>query len=497
LALLVLAFVLMLTCALAFEGGADSPEGAETAERSATLEEVEALVGHDAAEFLLTELRRVQPPRRIRRLARYQAFQSWLGAGFDGQLPNQLVDPQAIPIPKGEDGLMETARVLARQRRMNRDAIATLEFPRRHWEGGFSSRLGSSQPPGLRLEIEWGVVEAFLEAMEDGEVSIDEAREIARLPANREMILAKSNRRSAGPRMTEESLAVLIAGAGSPDPLDRLWCWLNPANQFGYADLVMNQDRYRQIVAALEVRGDALSDEVCARLSLVVPSEIRADVTFALTVGGLEGSWATDEMVGESILSLKDDWNLLAAAIAEDTFRYLLPRFCLTPTGERPDCCEDLVRSRLDDQRYDPLFEMIAKTLLEGAAHLVACPACVSREGPQAAIGVEYISSFIDEVIHDGHILAADEYLCRGMCDDGPLYHLGRYLVWTVTDHDGPGAVGCLLEKGPIAVLNRAWEIEAASGAGVLTEELMSAVGALSVRLERSSKNALRIDVIG
>jgi hypothetical protein len=178
-------------------------------------------------------------------------------------------------------------------------------------------------------------------------------------------------------------------------------------------------------------------------------------------------------------------------------FRHLLPRFCLTPTGERPDCCEDLVRSRLDDQRYDPLFEMIAATVLEGAAHLVASPACSASESRQAAIGVEYISSFVDEVIRDGHVLAADEYLCQGMCEDGSLYHLGRYLARTVADHDGPGAIGRLLTKGPIAVLNRVWQIETASGAGVLTEELMSAVGALTVRLERSSKNALRIDVIG
>ena len=40
----------------------------------------------------------------------------------------------------------------------------------------------------MRLHIDWSVPEAFLDALGDGEVTMDEAREISRMPANREML---------------------------------------------------------------------------------------------------------------------------------------------------------------------------------------------------------------------------------------------------------------------------------------------------------------------
>jgi hypothetical protein len=492
--LLALALLLMLNCAANSTAAAAAPE----TEEASALEELDAMIDTESREFLVTELQRLEPPRRIRRLSRYQAFQVWLGAGFRGELPNQLVDPRAIPIPTGEGGVLETARFLARQRWANQHALAELLAHRRPAAAGSWRDSGTVAPPGLDVEIEWGVIEAFLRAMEDGEVSLDEAREIARLPANREMILA-SNRgcSSDEPRLSEESLAVLIAGAGSRDPLDRLWCWLNPANQFGYADLVINEDRYRQMVANLESRENELVGEVKDRVSLVAPFGIRANVRLSLTVSGLMGFWETDQLVGASVLPLKDEWDLLVATIAEDVFRHLLPRFCLTTTGGLPDGCEDLVRSHLDDQRYGPLFELIAVTVFEGAAHFVACPTCRPNEGPRAALGVQYIESFIHEVVRDGHLLPAHEYLCDGMCEDGPLYHLGRYLASTIVDHDGPGAIGDLLREGPIEVVNRAWEIQSESGSGVLTEEMMSVLDALSLRLERDLIDALRIEGTG
>ena len=55
-----------------------------------------------------------------------------------------------------------------------------------------------------------------------------------------------------------ESLAAMIRIAGSTDPLDRLWCWINSQNAFDYADLVQNADGYRLLLSELESHGDSL-----------------------------------------------------------------------------------------------------------------------------------------------------------------------------------------------------------------------------------------------
>jgi hypothetical protein len=484
-ALVVFAVALMFAC------------GAAAADSDDALRGLRALVGDQETEFLLTELGRIQPPQRIRRLARYQAFQVWLGGGFHGLLPNQLVDPQAIPIPEDEAGLLRAAGALAMQRKANREALARLEMPVRHWDRGF---LPASKPPpssGLQLVIDWSVVRGFLDASEDGEVTIEEARSIAGLPANREMISA-FNRASppTDPRLTVESLAVLIAGAGSRDPLDRLWCWLNPVNQLGYADIVMNEDRYRMMVADFDLHAEEIRNTVLERVSLVARSGVDMDLSFALTFCGLVQDWETNEMIGTNVVQFKDGWDLLTAAIAERVVRRLLPQLCRSVAEGPRDSYADLVCSGLADERYDGLFELISTTVLEGVVHLAGCPTCQVTEAPRAALGVEYIERFIQEVVVDCHVVAADEYLCGGMCEKGPLYHLGRYLARTVVDHDGAGALGSLLQKSPIAVLDRVWEIESERGSGVLSEEMMSALGGLSVRLERDSNPLARLEVV-
>jgi hypothetical protein len=413
-------------------------------------------------------------------------------------LPDQLVDPQAIPIPEDEAGLLRAAGVLAMQRRTNREALARLEMPVRYWVRGFSPASETPSSSGLQLVIDWSVVRGFLEALEDGEVTIDEARSIARLPANREMMTA-INRANAptDPRLTVESLAVLIAAAGSRDPLDRLWCWLNPVNQLGYADIVMNEERYRLMLEDFDLHAEDVRTAVLERVSLVAPSGVDVNLCFALTFCGLAQDWETNEMVGANVVQLKDDWDLLTAAIAEQAVRRLLPRFCRSVIDGPRDSYADLVCSGLADERYDGLFELISATVLEGVVHLAGCPTCRVSEAPRAALGVEYIEGFIREVVEGCHVIAADDYLCEGMCEEGPLYHLGKYLARTVIDHDGAGAVGSLLEKGPIAVLDRVWEIERERGFGVLTEEMMSALGGLSVRLERDPEAVVHLEMVG
>ena len=76
--------------------------------------ELDQLVSPSEKDFLLAELARIQPPVRIRDLAGYSQRQSDLGGGFYGMMPDQLADPDSIPVPKDEESLLAAAVCLAR-----------------------------------------------------------------------------------------------------------------------------------------------------------------------------------------------------------------------------------------------------------------------------------------------------------------------------------------------------------------------------------------------
>ena len=111
------------------------------------------------------------------------------------------------------------------------------------------------------MTIDVSVPEAFLEALDDGKVTLGEAREITQLQPNREVlevICAKCLGTEA--RVNEQTLAYLVWKAGSTEPLDRLWRWINPMNDFGYADLATHASEYASAIEEVKRHRHQLVD---------------------------------------------------------------------------------------------------------------------------------------------------------------------------------------------------------------------------------------------
>ncbi|MCK4774588.1 MAG: hypothetical protein KAT30_07370, partial [Candidatus Krumholzibacteria bacterium] len=285
--------------------------------------ELDELVIPAEKKFLLTELARVQPPERLRELSNYGQHQLALGGGFYGMLPEQLADRDSIPVPTDESGRLKAALCLARQRRINLDALRqvnpdyALAF-RGESLADFVDRVASegsqaNRPPGgMSLELDTSALTGFFLALADGEVNSDEAAALAALPSNQAML---QHRRNLGyvpePLPNTESLAEMIRMAGSADPLDRLWSWINPQNAFGYADLVQNASDYSRFLSELESHGEHLVAAVLSQIGSYASADLRFEARFAFTVGWAIRGWATPSMAGLNVEQVKDDWDHL------------------------------------------------------------------------------------------------------------------------------------------------------------------------------------------
>jgi len=459
--------------------------------------ELDGLVTPAEKQFLLTELARVQPPERLRELSGYGQRQLELGGGFYGMLPDQLTDPDSIPLPADEEGRIEAALCLARQRNVNLTALQqinpkyTLAF-RGESLSDFIDGIDPKSPTqfqprdGLKLTLDASALTGFFAALKDGEVDADEAASLSMLPSNQYML---QHRRDLGyvpdPLPDTETLAEMIRISGSTDPLDRLWCWINPQNAFGYSDLVSNASDYSQFLSEFENQRSRLAERVLGQIGPYTPSDLHSDVHFAFTVGWAIQGWATPEMVGLNIEQTKDDWDRLFQTLAEETYHRLQLDLCPTPTGEPAHDFSDLVAIETGDPRYDRLYEIITYCVLEGAANR-ACGRFVAADlADKVPAGAELMARFVDQVVEKGDVESADALINEGLKGNGPLYGLGWKLASLIAEQNGKRAVGDYQQQGPVRFFVYGATLAAESGDPLLTPEVMTAVDTLEKQLAR------------
>jgi hypothetical protein len=449
-------------------------------------EELAQLLAPDEAAFILHEVSRITPPERIKELDRYPERQSEQGGGFFGILPRQL-EMDAVPIPDSDTGVLRAAIALARQRSSNLAAIAELDpgYP-------FSFR-GSAIPdwpyqsiPGMSLHLDLSAIHGFLEAYGDSDISLDEASALVRQSTTQEMLRHRDSLSyMPSPKVTESSLTSMIARAGSSDPLDKIWNWLHPMNNFGYADLAINAEEYSSFVEEVALNGQRLTHKVVSNVGEFAPDGVVLNETYGFTVGFFIRGWATDKMPGLNIEQYKDDWEFLQGILTHETYHRLQLSLCPMSDGRQARTFEDLGYADLGDRRFDKLYALLAYTVLEGSANR-AMGDNISQEIPEnVTAGIQLIDEFVARVVLEEDLSAADDMIAGGLVSNGPLYSLGWYWAGLIAEEDGTQAVGELLQEGPVAFALRASELATRAGESTVSTDTRDAIQELDELLAR------------
>jgi hypothetical protein len=458
--------------------------------------ELDRLVTTAEMELLFTELGNVNPPGRLRELSKYSNHQSELGGGFYGMMPDQLVEMDSIPVSLDGSGMHEAALLLARQREVNNEALMAtnpdyaVSFRSETLED-FLSRLepaattDSGNASGLKLELDWSAFSGFFDALADGEITIEEARSLASLPSNQAML---QHRRNLGyvpePLPDTDSLAELISMAGSVDPLDRLWCWINSQNAFAYADLVQNSEDYLDLLSDLDKHGHQLEKAVLERIERFTPPGTRFESRFAFTVGWAIRGWATPQMAGLNLEQVKNDWHFLMGTMVEETYHRLQLQLIPMATGAQAEEFSDLTVVNTGDPSYDRFYECVTYTVAEGAANFVRGPFAAPYLPEKAIAGTEIIARFVSQVIEKGDLEAADALINEGLQGNGPLYGLGWKLASVIAEHEGPQAIGIHQQKGSVHFFIHGAELAAGQGEQLVSPDVILALKTLEEMIQ-------------
>ncbi len=468
----VVAIVALLTCLI---------QAAPCSGQVSLRGELHDLVNSEDEAFLLSEIHRIQPAVAIRRLAEFQRSQDTMGGAFCGLLPSQLTDVYALALPIDERGELEAAIAIARQRRINERALMDLGFPIVFSEGELP-KTAQRPPENMHLTIDWTVPVAFLDALDDGAITADEELQIARLPANLELIrYCRSCHGLSGRPLTENDLTFFITRAGSSSPLDRLWCWLNPMNHFGYADLVVNAKQYRHILDELELHSDEIAGAVLARVAPFLPPDTEIHETVALSICcPMFSEWATPRMASVNVEHLKLGWEHMIRALSAAVIRRLQLQPCSTPSGGTPVTIDDLVFDGATDPQYPQVQQLIWTAVYEGSAKYVAEPEM--RPGEQTDIdrGVALIEDSVAVATDRNANASLDRSVLRHPAAWRPLCAFGRHMARVITESYGPQEMLDLVQQGPAAFIERAAEIESEHGQDLLSREAMAAIRTLA-----------------
>jgi len=380
-------------------------------------------------------------------------------------------------------GAVETAVYLAHQRQTNLDALAELGFPLAYPSSPFGGIPPAQRPPSMTVSIDTSVPAAFLDALSDGEVTMAEARVVAQMPANQEILRFTCLRcEGAEPRVSEQTLAYLIWKAGSREPLDRLWRWVNPMNDFGYAGLANDPALYRELIEGLEDHSQELADAALARVAPFLPYGAGVDLRFAFTPGCLTGAWRTSSMSGSSVLHIRGGWE----EVVERISRAVYSSYLLQGSGGHGEIgSRGLLDARgLTDERLGVFLDLIASSVLEGTLDYVSDPS-PETEPLTLTRGVDFVNDLVLRLRDGSPAESARTLIDQGWGSGGPLCAVGRHLARIVAEHDGPLAVTELLERDCVDLFRRGLEIDAESEERRFDHELILMADELSEQFDR------------
>ncbi len=427
---------------------------AEQQETTARIYELQELLSLEEARFLLSQLQNFSSPADLRRLSELEKEQAQRGGGFFGIIPNYFTRADTLPLPDNFDHLIATALRLAQIREKNLHIASNpaFQFPLDFQGESLPSLTGETARKNIRLVFDFSVIEKLLALFSQPGATLAQAREIANHKIFREML---EHRRNLGyvpePLPDSEDLAYFIYLAASRQPVEQIWKWLNPWNNFGLADLYRNRADYRRLIQYWKQNRAQLEGLVTDRLARCVPQNVqfRDTVSFAVNFG--IRSWATRSSLGTNLIQFKDHYPLMLRTIAHESFHRLQLKICPVAASRKNKKkleFEDLVVSDFPREADRKFYRALTYIMLEGTATYVGGVDSSWISTPQLAAGKALLKELVATLYQKKNFESYEELINRGLRSNGPFYALGYTMSRLIAERDGSEQIGLLLQQG-------------------------------------------------
>ncbi len=421
---------------------------------TAKIDSLQASLSMEDARFLLGQLSRLKQPDDIYRLSAIEKNQSERGGGFYGIIPQYFADSNTIPVPEDFEGILECAVFLSGIRDHNSTIIAgsNFQYPLDFSGEAFSLPETYTRPPRWSVDIDLSLIHSLLDLYDRGTTTREEADSLA---ATGIVVNMLEHRRNLGyvpePLPDTGDMAEFIFRSASTAPVDQVWKWLNPWNDFCLADLYLNRVQYARLLVNLETHRGDIGDYILGRMYEFAPADIAFSERIGFAVNWGIRSWATSYGLGTNIVQFKDRYSQMLRSITHETFHRLQLRICPVDSSRvsrSPTSFDDLVFYGFkspDDRKF---YETISYVMLEGTATYVGGVDSTWDETLKMQTGYSILDSLYTAAYVAHNLDTAESLLNRGLKSNGPFYGLGYAMSRQIVDRGGHAMLGKLLQQG-------------------------------------------------
>lgn len=329
-----------------------------------------------------------------------------LAAGFAGYTPQN-----------GLSDLMETANRLHTVRAL----IACDFLP--EMKGREYQPVAVTDPASarLRLRFDFTAAHALLDYLEEPDVSVetrsaaDPAEKLADLPALRLLVAHRTQA-----KLTREELVLWLRRAQDPDPLNRLYEWVNPSAYYDFGGLAAQPEVWRAQLAEVERHRENLQARVQARLSRYLPVDLTLDApVYFLFAADVDG-WATNKGVGLDLEHFGDDFDYLARTIAHEVYHMA------QAARQHPLNTGTGAQNSPDAQLRDDLLSAVWR---EGMASLVGSFRADPPNRAEVDASFRQFEAAYDALYKKGRPAEFEQRVQDGLYEAAGFYYLGRSMA--------------------------------------------------------------------
>ncbi|GAB4180512.1 MAG: hypothetical protein Kow00108_16930 [Calditrichia bacterium] len=307
-------------------------------------------------------------------------------------------------------------------------------------------------PDNWKLYIDLSPIENLLSFFDQAEKNMEKAQKIANHPAFLEML---KHRRSLGyipePFPDSADLALFIFSAASQDPLQMIWKWLNPWNDFCLADLYMKKEKFTLMISSMKEHRAQLEKYILRKISQYTDKPVRFTDTLVFAVNWGIRSWATTRMLGSNLVQYKDDYQIMLRTLTHETFHRIQLQICPVDPSRRSGKVrefEDVTFRNFPDKKDRKLYETLSYIMLEGTATFTGGIHSSWQVDTLAVRGAKLLHEIYNALYVRNDFDTYDRLLNQGLKSNGPFYALGYYMTNKIVKKKGKSEIGKILRTG-------------------------------------------------
>ena len=276
------------------------------------------------AHYIFNEVNNLKRPEELVKLYELEKNQKSTGGSFHGIIRDFFTVPTQIPTPDSFDSKIATVFYLTKIRSMvNRSLLTSGMMYSLKFKNKEMLPL-KREKSGLDLTINTSYIEKTLELFYQENIkdiavekNLQDSVVAHMLKSINSMAIYRNG------QVTTMNIGGFIKIALSDKPINRIWNWINPCNNFGYSELYRNKDEYLKLINYLKNNKQLFEDKILEKLDMYISKDLEYEQTIEFGVNFGLDTWADTNYIGVNIINFKDNFKLYIYALRKEIFNQL------------------------------------------------------------------------------------------------------------------------------------------------------------------------------